>query len=182
MVNDVLFKIGLLQAIIFIPALVGLVIGIIALVKISKYQRKHKEMVQVVEAQPDQVDTLALSIPWLNNGFVSGLFMGVTISGGFWAPYMVVYLMKFLSLVSANAATTFNCISFILGIGLAILFGRMTKKAIVRIGLNTLGFTGKGIGRVLLAILGVIVGFMTGLVCLAIVLVPFIVIKLALSI
>ncbi|KAF0110303.1 MAG: hypothetical protein FD147_1769 [Chloroflexi bacterium] len=180
MVNDVLFKVGLLQAIIFVPALVGLVIGIIALIKISRYRKKHKESVQAIEVQVDQVDTLALSVPWLNNGFVSGLFMGVTIGGGFCAPYLVVYIMRFLSLVSANAGTTFNCISFILGIGLAFLFGRMTKKAIIRIGLNTIGFTGNGVGRILLAILGVVVGFMTGLVCLAMVLVPFVIIKLLL--
>jgi len=182
MVSDVLFKVGFMQAIIFVPALVGLIIGIIALVKISGYQRKHKAIVPMVEAQSDQVDTLALSFPWLNNGFVSGLFMGVTIGLGFCAPYTVVYIMRFLSLVSANASTTFNCISFILGIGLAIIFGRMTKKAIKRIGLNTIGFTGKGAGRVLLAILGVIVGFMTGLFCIAIVLVPFILIKVAVSV
>ena len=182
MVNDVLFKVGLLQVIIFVPALVGLVIGIIALVKISNFRRKQKEMVQVVDGQLDHIDTLALSIPWLNNGFASGLFMGVTIGVGFCAPYMVVYIMRFLSLVSANAATTFNCVSFILGIALAFLFGRMAKKAIIRIGLNTIGFTGKGVGRILLSILGVIVGFMTGLVCIAIVLVPFILIKVAASV
>ena len=92
------------------------------------------------------------------------------------------YLTLPLSLVRANAAATFNCISFILGILLAFLFGRMTNKAIIRIGLNTIGFAGKGAGRVLFAILGVIIGFITGLVCIAIVLVPFILIKVAVSV
>jgi MFS family permease len=182
MVSDVLFKVGFVQAIIFVPALVGLVIGIIALVKISGYRKKHKEPNQAVEGQPEPVDSLAITIPWLNNGFVSGLFMGVTIGSGFCAPYMVVYILRFLSLVSANAATTFNCISFILGIVLAFLFGRMAKKAIIGIGLNTFGFTGNGVGRILLAILGLVVGFITGLVCIAIVLVPFILIKVAASV
>jgi hypothetical protein len=177
-----IFKASLLMISIYAIAFAGLIIGIIALVKISGYRKKHKEPVQVGEGQPEPVDTLALSIPWLNNGFVSGLFMGVAIGGGFFAPYGIFYIIRFVSIVAANIATTVNCISLILGVGLAFLFGRMTKKAIIRIGLNTMGFTGKGAGRVLLAILGLIVGILTGLCCVALVLVPFIIIKVAASV
>jgi hypothetical protein len=173
-----MFKIGLIQVVMFLPAVVGLVIGIIAIIKIARYRRMHGKQVQVDGTESVDLQSLSEYSPWINNGFVCGLFMGFAIGIGFMAPFTVIWTVKTISSSSSGIPTAFTCIWLITGIGLAYLLGRIANKKIASSGLDGIGDKGKGIGHLLLAILGMIDGFWTGLVCLAILVSPIVILSL----
>jgi hypothetical protein len=164
-----MLKLTLYTVGIYLVAAVGLIIGIIALAQIRQYRRKHTEPVQVEGAGSPAGTSLREERPWLNNGFVSGLFMGWAIGVGFWAPYMVVYLWRMISPVSMSTANGVSCFALLVGIGLAYFLGGRAKRATINCGLDSAIHHGQAAGRFMLVILGQVVGFLTGLMCVVLV-------------
>jgi len=142
---------------------VGIIIGIIiGIISIAVSRRKYTGQIQAARTGSVGPNSLAERKPWLNNGFVAGLVTGFAIGIGFTGPFVSNILWKSLSPSSSGINSG---IVLIVGVGLAFLLGHMAKKAIVRRGLDSVGYTGKGIGRVMLAIIGAIVGFFVGAAC-----------------
>ena len=154
-----------------IPA-AGLIIGITTIVAIAAGRRKNTGQTRDVSAESVGVDTLSESRPWLDNGFVSGLFTGLGVGVGLMAPFLAVWLWRLLSASRSSIPTEVACVELLAAIGLAFLLGAMAKKVIVGRGLDSAGYTGKGIGRLMLAIVGVILGIGFGIACLLALAVP----------
>lgn len=168
---------GLTGILMFTPAIAGLVIGIIALVQIRKYRPVKSVETPNLPPLPGEPGDLPIKSTWLNNGFVSGLFLGFPMGIGVAAFYSIIQIIAIVIPNFTGISTTTNCIGLIAGIGLAAILSRLVYRKIIKSGLNGVGPAGKGVGRLLLAILGILVGFWTGFVCMALLAVPFIIIK-----
>jgi hypothetical protein len=179
MLTDSLLKFGLTAILMYVPAIAGLVIGIIALVQMRKYQPEKLVNNPNMPPLPGETGVLPMKNTWLNNGFISGLFLGFVIGVGFIAFYVISMISAVIIPNFTGITTTTQCICLIAGIGLAVLLGILTYKKIIKSGLDGVGPAGKGAGRLLLAILGILIGFWTGFVCMSLLLVPFILIKTA---
>jgi uncharacterized membrane-anchored protein YhcB (DUF1043 family) len=149
------------ELIICLIPVIGIIIGIIALV-VS--QRKHQQPDQDAREESDQSTGLSERKPWLNNGFISGLVTGFAAGFGLMAAYLIIPILWGLFGLEGSANSVAG-IAFLVGLILAAILAYFANKAVSEYGLNGLFYTGKGIGRLLLAAVGVVVGLFIGIAC-----------------
>ncbi len=154
-------SLGLGELIICLIPVIGIIIGVIALV-VS--QRKHKQPDQDAREESDQSTSLAERKPWLNNGFMSGLIAGFAAGFGLMAAYIIIPILWGLFGLEGSANSVAG-IAFLVGLVLAAILAYFANKAVIEYGLNGFFYTGKGIGRLILAVVGAIVGLFIGITC-----------------
>jgi hypothetical protein len=139
--------------------LAGFIIGMIS---IANGRRKYTGRIQVDSTGSVAAGSLGERKPWLNNGFLAGLISGFAVGVGFSGPFVVISL-KMLLFPGSSHYTSF---ALLVGIVLAVILGKMAKKAMIKRGLTSAGsdFTKSGIGRALLVIDGILVGLYFGLI------------------
>lgn len=160
-----MISLGPTELVLCMIPVIGLVAGIvIASIAVRSSRREQTPQMPNASKESTSAGSPAQQRPWLNNGFVIGFVTGFSGGIAFMGAYLSIALV-WARLSPGSPSNTVSGVAFFIGVGLAILVGHLANRAMVRRGVDSFGYRGEGMGRVILAVVGALVGLVIGAAC-----------------